>query len=102
MKIDGYSGDREAHASKVDGQWVLYPFEFAVYFSGYKFADEVPVAVPSFVVPNVDSDDPLVVSASWIAVMTDYFDGDERPYEFELRGFEQPEVEAEVGEGIVY
>lgn len=104
MKIDGYSDNREAHVLEKDDAWVLYPDEFARFASMYEMPDEVPVAVPGFVTPDVNSKDPLVVVATWKQVMRDYFAFylDELPYEFEFTGVEESEAEADDSEGIVY
>ncbi|CAB4159325.1 hypothetical protein UFOVP711_80 [uncultured Caudovirales phage] len=104
MKIDGYSDKREAHVLEKDDVWVLYPDEFAIFASMYEFPDEVPVAVPGFVKPDINSKEPHVVVATWKQLMTDYFSiwVDEPPYEFEVRGVEESEAEAEDTEGIVY
>jgi len=104
MKIDGYSDKREAHALEKDDVWVLYPDEFGRFASMYEMPDEVPVAVPGFVKPDVNSKDPLVVVATWRQVMFDYFAFylDELPYEFEFTGVEESEAEADDSEGIVY
>jgi hypothetical protein len=104
MKIDGYSDEREAHVLETDDAWVLYPEEFARFASFYEFPDEVPVAVPGFVTPDINSKDPLVVVATWKEMMRDYFSLylDATPYEFEFTDVEEFEAEAEDTEGIVY
>ena len=54
MKIDGYSDKREAHVMETNDAWVLYPQDFAMFASIYTFPDEVPVAVPGFVEPDIN------------------------------------------------
>ena len=104
MKIDGYSDKREAHALEKDDLWVLYPDEFGRFASVYEFPDEVPVAVPGFVEPDINSKQSHVVVATWIQMMRDYFvlSGDEPRYEFEVTGVEETEAEADDSEGIIY
>jgi hypothetical protein len=102
MKIDGYSDKREAHVMEEDDSWVLYPHEFAVFASTYVFPDEVPVAVPGFVEPDIKSKQPHIVVASWMQLIRDYLSVDAPPYEFEVRGVEDSEAEADDTEGIVY
>lgn len=104
MKIDGYSDEREAHVMETDDAWVLYPEEFAMFASRYEFPDEVPIAVPGFVKPDINSDKPYVVVATWKQMMVDYFELyiDEPPYEFEVRGVEESEAEADDSEDVVY
>jgi len=60
--------------------------------------------VPGFVTPDVNSKDHLVVVATWIQMMRDYFVlfGDEPRYEFEVTGADVSEAEADDSEGIVY
>jgi hypothetical protein len=102
MKIDAYSDNREAHVMETDDAWVLYPDEFAFFASRYTFPDEVPVAVPGFVPPDIHSKEPHVVVATWVAMMTDYLSIDPPPYEFEVRDVADSEADAEDDEGIVY
>lgn len=100
MKIDGYSDKREAHVMETDDAWVLYPTEFAVFASRYDFPDEVPIAVPGFVEPDINSEDPLIVVASWRQLILDYLSVDDPPYDFDITGVEETEEESE--EGVVY
>ena len=102
MKIDGYSDQREAHVMEEDDKWVLYPDEFAIFASTYTFPDEVPVAVPGFVAPDINSKEPHIAVATWKEMMRDYLSVDEPPYEFEVTGVEESEAEADDSEGIVY
>jgi hypothetical protein len=102
MKIDGYSDEREAHVLEKDDVWVLYPDEFARFASFYEFPDEVPVAVPGFATPDINSPESHIVVCTWIQMMRDYFIGDAEPYEFEVTDVEDSEAEADDTEGIVY
>lgn len=104
MKIDGYSDKREAHVLEKDDVWVLYPDEFAIFASMYEFPDEIPVAVPGFVKPDIHSKQPHIVASTWKQMMMDYFllFNDEQPYEFEMTDVEDSEAEAEEADGIVY
>jgi hypothetical protein len=102
MKIDGYSDQREAHVVEQDDKWVLYPDEFAVFYSTYTFPDEVPVAVPGFVAPDINSKEAHIVVATWIAVMRDYLSVDEQPYEFEVTGYVNSEPADDNIDDIVY
>jgi|APGre2960657404_1045060.scaffolds.fasta_scaffold43631_2 hypothetical protein len=93
MKIDGYSDNREAHVHERPDSWHIYPDEFAVFVQGFEFPEEIPMAVPSFVAPDIASDDPSVVVATWMFVMRAYLSMDAPPYEFEVRGYEEPETD---------
>jgi hypothetical protein len=103
MKIDGYSDEREAHVVETEDAWILYPDEFAFFASRYEFPDEVPVAIPGFVTPDINSKDPLVVVATWKQLIVDYLllDGSP-PFDFDIRGVPDVEAEADDSEGIVY
>lgn len=102
MKIDAYSDKREAHVEEAEDAWRIYPVEFALFVKDYELPDEVPVAYPGVVKPDINSKIPYVVTATWKAIMEAYLSVDDEPYEFEFTDVPESEVETEEDDDVVY
>lgn len=104
MKLDGYSTNFEAHVAWYDDKWDIYPENFAKFVATFELPEEIPMAVPSFVAPDVFSADPNIKIATWAYIMSQYFIIDPPPYEFEYRGepLPEPKPDPEVDGDVVY
>jgi hypothetical protein len=103
MKLDGYSDNLEAHVEDLGDRWNIYPENFARFVAEFVLPDEIPMAYPSFIKPDVLSKDPLVAIGTWQFIMTEYLSIDDAPYEFEYTGDPLPEMPVDdEGENVVY
>lgn len=100
MKIDAYSENREAHAHFVNGEWVIYPQEFAAFVETYELPDLISVAEPGSIEPDIHSKDGSIAAATWRAIMEEYLSVDEPPREFEFRDI--PESDEDAPADVVY